>query len=405
MSNTIITNDIVAREGLAILEGNLVFAKFVNRSYDESFGNGLPGTGAKQGDAVRLRLPAKYTVGTGASVSTQDVTQNTVSLTLDTQANIGITLTSKERSLDVANFSEYILKPAIAAISNKVDADGLALYSSVYNQVGTPGTVPTTFLTYGEAGQKLDDTLTPRDGLRSVVISPAMNTQIVDANKALLNDPKSISKQYTQGTMGQALGFKFSMDQNVASHTSGAQGGTPLVNGASQTGDSLITDGWSDSITGVVKKGDVFTIASVYAVHPVSKANLGYLQQFVVTADKDSDSSGNATLAISPSIVTSGAFQNVSAGPADNAAITLASAASTTGRVALAFHRDAFILATADLMLPGVKDEAYVRSSQLNMGLRAATQWQVSSDALITRLDTLYGWLCCRPELACRIAS
>jgi hypothetical protein len=56
-------------------------------------------------------------------------------------------------------------------------------------------------------------------------------------------------------------------------------------------------------------KGDVITIATLNAVHPETKADLGYLKQFVVTAD----SGANATsLSISPAIVYTGAKKNVS---------------------------------------------------------------------------------------------
>lgn len=68
----------------------------------------------------------------------------------------------------------------------------------------------------------------------------------------------------------------------------GAGGGTPLVNGASQTGSSIITDGWPAS-TAILKAGDFIRFDSL------SRA-------FEVTADVSSDGSGNATISINPTI-------------------------------------------------------------------------------------------------------
>ncbi len=82
----------------------------------------------------------------------------------------------------------------------------------------------------------------------------------------------------------------------------GAGGGTPLVNGASQTGSALVTDGWSVSITNVVRAGDVIRIA-------------GLSPLYRITADANSNGSGQATLGISPPIPAGSS-------PADNAAIT-----------------------------------------------------------------------------------
>lgn len=79
--------------------------------------------------------------------------------------------------------------------------------------------------------------------------------------------------------------------------------GTPLVNGASQTGMVLITDGWTAGQTGILKAGDFIQLGSG------STAKL-----YRVLADVNSDGSGNATLDIAPKIVTA---------PADNAVITV----------------------------------------------------------------------------------
>lgn len=83
----------------------------------------------------------------------------------------------------------------------------------------------------------------------------------------------------------------------------GVATGTPLVKGAGQTGNTLITDGWTHSVTGILKAGDFIQLGTgaTATLHRV-------------LADVNSDGSGNATFDISPKIVTA---------PADNAAIVV----------------------------------------------------------------------------------
>lgn len=85
--------------------------------------------------------------------------------------------------------------------------------------------------------------------------------------------------------------------------TRGVGTGTPLVNGASQTGDELITDGWTTSTTGILKAGDWIQLGSGSST-----------RLYKVLDDVDSDGSGNATINIFPSLRSS---------PADDAAITV----------------------------------------------------------------------------------
>jgi hypothetical protein len=151
------------------------------------------------------------------------------------------------------------------------------------------------------------------------------------------------------------------MSQNAPTFTTGPFGGTPLINGASQnttydtTGtntQTLITDGWTAAAAARVVAGDVFTIANVFDVNPVTKATLPILKQFVVKANGSSDGSGNLTLTIAPQIITSGAFQTCSAAPADNAALTFVGTANTNYTNNLFFDRNAFALVTVPMVKP-----------------------------------------------------
>lgn len=402
MPNTLLNPSMITKESLRILENNLTFTKGVNREYDDAFGI----DGAKIGTTLNIRKPARYAGRTGTAIGIEDHTETQVPLVLNKQFGVDVSFTSQELSLNIDAFADRIIKPAMAKIANEIDKDGLALYQEVYNTVGTPATVPSTFKVYLEAGAKMDYEGCPRDNMRSVVINPGAQVEIVDALKGLFHSSEKIADQYESGNMGLAGGFKFSMDQNVAVHTVGPLGGTPLVNGAAQVGASLVTDGWTAAAASRLKKGDVFTIAGVLAVNPMNGQSTGQLRQFVVTADVSSDGSGNATIPISPAIVATGPFKNVTAAPADNAAITVLGAANAVSPQHLAYHKDAFTLACADLLLPkGVDMASRAASKQLGISIRMVRQYAISTDTLPCRFDVLYGWKAIYPELACRIAG
>ena len=402
MANTLLTISMITREALRVLENNLTFTKQVNRQYDDRFGV----EGAQIGTVLNVRKPPRYVGRTGTAISIEDATETQVSVTLDTQFGVDITFTSEDLALKISDFSKRFISPAVATIANKIDNAGMALYTSVYNSVGVPGTPgPTTLLAYLNAGVALDNDSAPMDGQRSICITPSQQAQIVNALKGLFQQSSAISSQYARGQMGTTVGFDWYMDQNCNTHTTGTftTGSTPLVKGAAQTGASLITDGWAAS-TAVILKGDVFTIADVNHVNPQSLASTASAQQFVATANGTSDGSGNLTVSISPSITTGTGFQTVDASPADNAAITMVGAEAKQSPQGLAFHKDAFTLAMADLPLPqGTDMAARVSDDQLGMSIRLIRDYDITTDKFPCRLDVLFGWAALRPELACRI--
>lgn len=402
MANSLLTIDKITNEAMMVLENDLTFTKQVNREYDSQFAQ----SGGKIGDTVNVRKPVRYLGRNGAGLSVENTTESSVPVTLSNQWGQDVSFSSKDLTLSIDMFSDRILKPAIATVANMIDAAGMQLYKDVYNTVGAAGTTPSAIQTYLDAGVKMSYEAAPRDGMRAVVVNPQAEATIIGNTLTQFNPSQTISDQYLNGTMGRAAGFKWSMDQNVALHTVGALGGTPLVNGGNQSGSSLVTDGWTAAAATRLKKGDVFTIAGVYAVNPQSRQSTGQLRQFVATSDAASDGSGNMTISISPSIVASGAYQTVTALPADNAAITVFATANTQTPQNLAFHRDAFTLACADLELPGgVEWAKRVRSKQLNVSMRLVRAYDINSDRKPMRIDVLGGWATLRPELACRICG
>ena len=406
MPNTLLTISLITREALRVLENNLTFTKLINRQYDDRFGV----EGAKIGTTLNVRKPPRYIGRVGAPINIENATETQVPVALNTQRGVDIQFSSQDLALSIDDFSDRFIKPAIAAIANAIDADGLAQYTAIWNEVGTPGTVPNALLTYLNAGVKLNNNAAPMDGERCLVISPQMQATIVDALKGLFQASTQIAEQYRKGEMGVSIGFEWYMDQNVGTFTVGPQGGVPLVSGANQTGSALLTKGWTAAAAARLAVGDVFSIAGVNLVNPQSRQSTGQAAQFVVTSAFSSDASGNGSIGIAPPLIpnspTPNAFATVDVSPADNAPITVLGTAGQQSPTGLAFHKDWITLACADLPLPGGVDmAARVADRQLGMSIRLVRAYNISTDQFPCRLDILYGWAPLRPEIACRVAS
>lgn len=394
MSNTLLTNELITNEALAVLENEIVFATKVNRPVDSMFGN----ESNQAGDTVKVRLPDRGTYRSGATFSADDITESSVDITLS-QGGADCNFTTKELTLDIADFSNRVLKPRIVTIANEIDRQGLALYSSIANQVGTPGTSPNAASFILDAGVKLDNNAAPRDGQRYAVWSPGHNASLVGGLSTLFNSTSKVGDQYEAGLMGKGtLGFDHYMSQNTPSHTVGSADAAGAMTGTVSSGSTIVTDSWT---TGTIAQGDVLTIADVYAVNPITGQSTGQLAQFTVTSTVTTVD-GVATLTISPAIVTTGKFKNVSAAAADNAVVTKIGTASTAYPISMAFHRDAFAFAMGQLYLPDGVDKA-ARKSYKGMSIRMVRAYDISLDKLPTRLDVLFGWTVARKEWACRV--
>jgi hypothetical protein len=391
MSNTILTPDMITKEALRILHQKANFIGSMNRAYDDSFAQ----SGAKIGDSLRIRLPNRYTVRTGATLSAQDTTEQATTLQVSTQKGVDLNFTSNELTLSLDDFSKRILEPAMAQLAASVESDAFNMALDVPNAVGVAGSA-TTFKNVLEARKKLSDNLAPT-AERRLILNTQDNVDLVDSLKGLFQDSSTISQQYKEGMVGKTAGFDAIYENTLIPNFTNGAGAGYLVNGAAQSGSSLIVD----TGTGALPKGTIFTIANVYAVHPESRLSTGILQQFVVTANY---TGGGGTVAIYPAIVASGALQTVNAVPADNAAITVYNTASDVTTTSLAFHKDAFTFATADLVMPKGVDFA-AREVYDGISIRVVRQYDVNNDAFPCRLDILYGYKAIRPQLACRIQS
>lgn len=406
MANTLLNISMITLMAEEVLENQLKFTKHVKREFDDYYAK----SGAKIGDTLNIRLPVRYAPTTGPALQVQDSTETSVALVLDTQYQQSMAFSSKDMTLAVDEFQDRFVKPAVAQLANQIDLNGMALYKDVYQCVGNPGITPSTNLTYLNAGVKLDNSAAPYgDDERAAVINPVAQAVLVNANSTLFNPSMTIADQYERGAMGTALGWKFEMDQNVRTHTFGTMdpASNPSVSVTSVSGaTSIVLAGMTNG--DVIKQGDVFTIANIYQVNPQSRESTGQLQQFVATADV-TFTGATGTVNVSPQIVyspTNQAFQTVNGLPTAGQAVTFFGQSGQVSPQNMAFHRDAFTFASADLILPGGVDmAARKKSSKLNVSIRLVRAYDINNDRLPARLDVIGGWKTIRAQLACRVAG
>ena len=401
MANTLITPTELTRESLRVLHQKLTFVGNIERQYDSKFAQ----SGAKIGNTLDIRLPNEYVVRSGAVMDVQDQDESSVQLEVSSQKGVDMNFTSVDLTMDIDRFSERYIEPAMSVLAANIESDALSMYKDVHQEVNDIGAA-ITFRDLLLGRKRLMDSLTPMDGSLCVQLNTTDNVELVDSLKGLFQDSENISKQYREGYLGRTAGFKFYENTLMPIHTTGSEAGVDTgadVNGASQTGASVTVDG---TVTGTFKKGDIITFAGCNEVHPETKEDTGVPMRFVVTSDV---SASYSSIPISPSIVTSGGKQNVSASPTDGGAVnkvesdgSTAVAGSANYTISLAHHKQAFAFATADLIKPSGVDFCS-RQVMDGISMRIVRQYDINNDKMPCRIDVLYGYKTLRPQLACRL--
>jgi hypothetical protein len=410
MSNTLLTISKITNEALMVLENELTFTSEVDRNYDDQFAV----VGGKIGNTVNVRRPGRFIGTTGPALNVEDFNETSVPVTLSTQFHVDTQFTTQDLALSLDMFSDRVLKPAVAAIANKIDRDGLSLAASqTANIVGVAGTPPTGLITYLTAGAYLDSEGAPRDGRRSCIVEPFTSATIVDSLKGLFVPQEAIGEQYRKGLMGRdSAGVNWKLDQNVVSQTFGNWSANTIACNVT-TASGFLTSGWAQystiqltaSSASTLNAGDVFTIPGVYAVNPQNRQSYGKLRNFVVQSTTAVGTSATSVV-VSPAIITAGQFQNVSISTTGSQNITAFNNTGVSSPQNIMMHRNAFTLAVADLELPdGVHFAGRASDKEIGLSMRVVRQYTINNDSIPTRLDVLYGWAPLYPELACRIAA
>ena len=414
MANSVLTYGLIAKRAVQVLENNLVMSSQVYRGYEAEYARNV--NGYKPGATITVRRPAEFVYRRGAVAQVQDAQEGSVQITVDEQGGADMNFTSKDLTLDITDFSERFIEPAMITIAQAVDERVAGLTADIPNWVGTPGNILSNFDSFAAATQRLDDTaigssprtgiVTPRDarGLQSNLTGP----QSVFA-------PDMVAKVYRDGMLPPIDGVKLFKTQNYYSQTTGTRTNGTLNGGTLSTTWAASKDSNTISLSmtglgaaGTIKKGEVFTLAGVFDVNPRSGIALPYLKQFTVTADVTADGGGAATVVASPALIpvnTPGAHWNASAAPATNAVVTWLGTASTTYTNNVVFNQNAFALVMVPLEKPEGGLAKVARMSHKGINVRILSFYDGINDNNIWRFDVLFGVKTIDPRQAVRLSG
>jgi hypothetical protein len=402
-SNTMLAPTIIAKEALMQLTNSLGMSRHVYKEFKNEF--------VKPMGTVNIRKPSKFRATKAQSRSNTTISEASVSVTMAVQAHVSWAFSSVDLTKSVEDYSKRYITPAAAALANQVDADLCGLYVDVPNYAGTPGTTPSTFSALGDAQTILDNEAVPTEG-RVAIVNPAANWALADGLKGTFA-PQVAKDIITKGYLGTIANLSIYMDQNIVRHTTGAftASATPLISGNVVTAAATFPLDGFNGTSNTVTAGDIFTIAGVYGVNPMSGASTGVLKRWLCTAATTSAGGAMATLAISPTLVyaATNPYTNCIriAGSTnimvDNDVVTFVGTESTAYPQNLVFHPNAFALVTVPIEMPANVWGARETDPDAGLSIRVVKQYDIDADEEIIRLDILYGVKTLYPELAVRL--
>jgi hypothetical protein len=421
-TNVLLTSSLYTKLVLMNLGDQLKVAKNFSSQYSKQFGD----KAQKIGTTFNVRKPQRF-VGADLTASsltyTPDaITDTSVAITVNQVAHVGFEFNSFDKTMSL-NEAYDLTKPAAIAMASKINLRAAQFAAqNTFNFVGTPGTAPTTLATYMAAEDKLVQLGLPQGSELTAIVNRRMSSAFVGGSTALFNSSSIIAKQHETGQVVNQLGYNFEVDQTIYTQTTGAQGGTPILNAAGQTSTggnnsngSITTSGWTASTT-VLKLGDKFTLANVFSIHPQTRVSTGDLQQFTVLADVTSNGSGVATITMYPAITPSSVdpqYCNVDSVPASNAALTIWG--GTAGQYAnkqsaqgLLFSKDAFAFLSVPMENPlsgGVEMASTETDPDTGLSISFVRAFDAVNRKHINRLDAIFGFGRLYPELSCVIAG
>lgn len=385
--------------------------KLVTTKFDKEYAN----TEVAVGDTVKVRRQMSFTVRDGATAQPQDATVGSEYVKIDKQKGVDLQFTSKEETLSVdALLEDQMMKTKAAVLAQQIDTDLMGETLKFPHWVGTPGQAIDSAKDFFAGPQRMDELAMPQDE-RYAVLSPADYWALAGTFTGAYAPSDTVKTALEKAKLPILGNVQPYMSQSVTNLTVGtrAASGSTLVNGASQNvtysavkdtyTQTLNVDGLTSGHT--IKAGEVFTVAGVNAVNPRTKADLGYLQMFTVLADVTANGSGQAALTITTPMIASGAYQNVTAAPADNAAVTWMGTASTSYRQNAIFHKGSIALVGAKLVTPANGKVAFATDPETGLSIRYWKTSDGTNDTHLSRCDILYGVRNIDPRLGIRLSG
>ena len=369
MANTFVTLKTIARQALPRLIENLVFPNLVHRDFSEDFHD--------LGDTIRVRRPVILQAedfDAGSGVNYQDLTEDAVEVKLDHLATVDACASAIETATSMDDLNRLFVEPAAAALAEKINRDGLALYADVPFAVGTAGVTPSTLADLAAARRALNQNKVPGFG-RVAVWDPEADVAFAQIPAIVSAEKSGSVDALREGSIGRVFGMDHYMSQGVRKHETGVTAATGMkVNGAVAAGATQL-DLRGTSLTGKLVRGDILAIGA---------------NQYVVTEDSASAASNAiAGVKVYPALPAL----------ADGADVSLAG----THVANLAFHPMAFAYVTRPLLNPDGQGVASYVTSYNGISLRVTKGYDQKFKRSVYSMDVLYGFKTIYPELAVRV--
>jgi len=209
MPNNFLTPNTIAKEALMVLRNNAVMANLVHRDYSDDFVGAV-------GDTITIRKPATFEADEfSGTIKVQDATEGSVDVKLDKLLDVSFAVTSRQLTLDIADFSEQLLVPAMQAFANKIDKYLLALEAELTGRVPHASGViaPADMLA---ARKILNENAAPLANRRFVVGSTAEAELL---SHELFTAASQVGDQGTalrEASLGRKYGMDIYLDQNIS---------------------------------------------------------------------------------------------------------------------------------------------------------------------------------------------
>lgn len=396
MANTLITSTLLSKEAAAHFRLNNTFYGTANHNYDGMFTDRT----YDAGDTVNIRLRNFGKVKRGNTVTAADIVETSLPLTLQQLYSYPVTYTTDDLStkLRANTWMDRVFYPGVDALIAEINKD-IAVNAALttYNWAGTVGTPVNSFAAVDIISAQMDEMAIPMYD-RYMALTPsnssALKSSLQNAFNQTLNTEISL-----QSKLGHLSTFDMFSEQLIATHTAYAGAiGTPVVNGAVTSGNTIVLSGLTASITGIFKAGDVIEISDVYKVDPIAKSNTGRLMQFVITADADSDAGGACTILVSPTIIgdSTNPNQNIVNVPAvatneipNGATVTR----PATHKANIAYTQESLYMVMPPLAKMDSPESDTFKDPQSGISIRVSKSSEILDNKNVMRMDVLCGFL------------
>jgi hypothetical protein len=395
----------VVRETARGYHNTRLFSGLISRKYNDEFAQ----EGAKVGETIFVRKPAKFRIRSGANQEIQDVVETKIPVTLPAQVGADFSFSTRELTLDIDSgkreYSDRTIVPAGSAIASSKDAEGLQLAAlNAGFTVVTPATPSLADFTAAKAF--LNKMLAPKGmDSRFAIVGSDVESAVANEVKVLYNNAKEITTAIRENELHSIGGLTWASSDLVYVRTNGA-GGLAVTLGAVIVPD-YANETQTITIAGAgapsVAVGDTL-VFNTHFVNPETKQVYVNAMQRKVLAKPSASTvtvySVRPVIAApaTPAARAQAAAANCEALPANGSTISVLGVAGTKYLVSVVLQKEAMCLTSVDLVIPedgvAMKDKILIDG----MSIRFLKAYSIGDDTLPSRLDTLSAFTALYPE-------